>query len=344
MSHVKLSLDPFNFSHARYTMTAFISEFERGVLSSLLGHKRTQVLWRINSRQACILGIREAGRRHWVVKMPGWRILEALTPEERAANTVMMNRLTVELQTRLSELGLKLPDCYRVMEINGFPVHQSSDHGEDCEQIVRRSPAELTNILHQIICGLNGVFERGEGKVGVEARLSNFALSKEGKVVYIDLFPPLIYYDGHYVVHFPNPTTKAEIEIEIERKFRPFGILRRMRCDLLAINPAWDEPFFQALNEVKNPILRDELKERFRNLPDQCVGHLSASRLEGLIRSLPSGDADTRREIAARVLPVNKVRDQTMHQVFDNTSHVGLSNKERQARQEKFLRIIRPYM
>ncbi len=324
-------------------MATNISDFERGVLKHLFRRQAVEVVWRINSRSASILGIR-AARGPWVIKMPGWRVLEVLPPDQRAAGAVMMNEVTLALQARLGELGVRLPDYYRTMEISGFPVHQSSDHGEDCAQIVRRSPEELPGILRQIIQGLNGVFERGEEKVGIEARLSNFALSAEGKVIYIDIFPPLIHHNGQYFVHFPNPSDPEEVETEIGRKFRPFGILRRMRCDLLATNPIWDEPFFQALDEVNNPVLREDLKVRFRNLPDQRVEHLSTVELEELLEGLPFGDVDTRREIAAKVIPMSDTRDQVMAQVFASTSFVGVSDNERQARLERFLQIIKPFM
>lgn len=320
-----------------------VSEFERTVLEQLFGHPAIEVTWTVNSRSARIIGVREA-RGPWVVKMPGWRTLEILSPDERQAGSVTMNQATAAFHERLTKLGVKLPNFYEIKEVSGFPVHLSSDHGEDCAQIVRRSPGELARIIRWIIRNLNGVFEHGNDQLGIDARLSNFALAQNDEVIYIDIFPPLIYYDDRYFVHFPNPTDPQEVQTEIERKFKPFGILRRLRFDLLAVNPTWSDIFFEALDEVNNPNLRQELKSRFRSLPDQRVGQMDRQQRADLLEGLPFGDVDAYREIAAQLIPMSEVRDPVMAQVFAATSFVGVSDSERRARWERFLQIIDPFL
>ncbi len=327
----------------RLQVNTSISEFERNVLEKLFGHEAVEVLWSIDSRSARILGVREA-RGPMVVKMPGWRTLEVLSPDERLAGANTMNRATTAFHTRLMDLGVTLPNFYQMSEVNGFPVHLSSDHGEDCAQIVRRDQGQLQGILEKIVRNLNGVFERGNAQIGIDARLSNFALSQDGEIIYIDIFPPLIYFEGQYFVHFPNPTVLEEVSIEIDRKFKPLGILRRLRFDLLAVNPAWHECFFQTLDMVENIHLRANLKVRFQNLPDQLVGQMSRQERHDLLKSLPFGDVDSCREIAAQLIPMGELRDPVMNQVFAATSFVGVSNAERLARWERFQQIIDPFL
>lgn len=320
-----------------------ISDFERHVLEQLFGHQAVEVLWIVNSRSARIVGVREA-RGPWVVKMPGWQTLEILSEVDRQAGSATMNQATAEFHSRLAALGVRLPDFYQIQEIFSFPVHLSSDHGEDCAAVVRRTHEELASITRKIVRSLNGVFEHGQNKVGVDARLSNFALAQDGEIIYIDIFPPLVYHDDQYFVHFPNPTDQEEVDTEIERKFKPFGILRRLRFDLLAINPNWSGIFFEALDEVDSLILRQELKDRFQSLPDQRVRQMDKQQRIDLLNGLPFGDVDTYREIAAQLIPVSEVRGQVMAQVFAATSFVGVSDAERRARWEKFLQIIDPFL
>jgi len=324
-------------------VNSVVSEFEMNVLEKLFGHLSVEVLWRIDARSATILGVREAGGP-WVVKMPGWRILEVLSPDQRLASAVTMNRATVAFREQLTNLGVALPNLYHMQEVNGFPVHLSSDHGEDCAQIVRRDRAQLSSILTKIVSSLNGVFERGNCQIGIDARLSNYALSPDGQIVYIDIFPPLVNFEGRYFVHFPNPTTPEEVGVEINRKFKPFGILRRLRFELLSVNPTWHGSFFLALDAVDNFHLREDLKQGFQNLPDQRVGQMSKQERLDLLNGLPFGDVDSYREIAAQVIPLDQVREQIMVQMFDATSFVGFSDIERRAKWERFLHIIDPFL
>lgn len=320
-----------------------ISDFERHVLEQLFGHQAVEVLWIVNSRSARIVGVREA-RGPWVVKMPGWHTLEVLSDQGRHAGAVTMNQATTAFHARLTELGVHLPNFYHMQEIAGFPVHLSSDHGEDCAAIVRRDHEELASIVRKIVKNLNGVFEHGQSNVGIDARLSNFALAQDGEIIYIDIFPPLVYHDDRYFVHFPNPTNPEEVATEIERKFKPFGILRRLRFDLLAVNPDWGDAFFQALDEVDNLALRQELKARFQSLPDQLVRQMDRQQRVELLEGLPFGDVDAYREIAAQLIPVSEVRGPVMTQVFAATSFVGVPDSERRARWERFLQIIDPFL
>lgn len=321
-----------------------ITDFERSVLEDLFGHGAIEVLWNQDSRSARILGVREA-RGPWVVKMPGWGTLAVLNQEERSAQVSLMNRATMAFHSRLTKLGVTLPRHYEIKELRGFPIHLSSDHGEDCARIVQRSPSELSSTIEKIVRIITGVFASGDRQVGIDARLSNFSLSENGEAaVYIDIFPPLINFDGQYLVHFPNPTAPEEVAIEIERKFTPFGILRRLRFDLLAVNPAWGEQFSDALRAVDDQPLRSELNDRFGALPDQRVLQMSEMERRRLLNRLPPGDADTRREIAARVIPVGALRSEVMLQVFAATSFVGVSENERHARLERFGAIIDPFL
>lgn len=313
------------------------------VLGQLFGHRSIEVLWRIDARSATILGVREAGGP-WVVKMPGWRILEVLSPDKRLASAVAMNRATAAFREQLTKLGVTLPNFYHMQEVNGFPVHLSSDHGEDCAQMVRRDNSQLKTILTKIVSSLGGVFERGHDQIGIDARLSNYALSPDGQIVYIDIFPPLVYFEGQYFVHFPNPTTPEEVIVEINRKFKPFGILRRLRFELLSVNPTWHDSFFQALDAVDDFGLRADLQQRFQNLPDQRVGQMSKRERLDLLWNLSFGDVDSYREIAAQVIPLDQVREQVMVQMFDATSFVGFSDIERRAKWERFLHIIDPFL
>lgn len=300
-----------------------------------------EMKWEKDSRCTAIYGIECSGRK-WVVKIPGRGSVWTLSQEQFLEQGDFINEATEAFLQRLRALGVPLPDPYTTMLVQGIPVHFMPDEGEDCYDILRRAPDRIEEILRGILEAIMGVLLGADRQVGLDARLSNFALPG-GKVRCIDVFPPLLVFQGVTLVHYPNPTDPAEVAREVERKFTPFGMLRRLRFDLMAVRPEWGDTFIRLLREMGEPQLA-QLVDGFKGLPDRQIVELAGTQRRILLDKLEPADADSRREIAARLLPTDGSRDRLMREVFAATSFVGSTEEERKRRLGSYSELISSFL
>lgn len=309
---------------------------EKTVLAHLFGHGADPVVWwRKASRYASVLGVINGKR--WVVKLPVYDRLGQLNEADRRRETEYLNTTSKEFLKRLRDWGVALPETYDIGEVDGFPIHLVSDEGSDCSAYVTNNAKRLPHVLTGSISTLRAMLtSRDLLDAGIDARLSNFATKDGRKVAYIDVFPPLIKLADGYQVHYPNPTDPDIVSGEVERKFTPFGILRRLRFDLISANPDWESMFFTCLVDQLGAKKGLQMIRQFNELPDSRLPFLDRPGKLRLLESVPSQDVDTLRELAARLIPHGEYKTKVMEEVFTLTSRsttvAAAEHEERVAR------------
>lgn len=301
------------------------------------------IRWRKRSFYAQIVGVTR-GEEKLVVKIPVPWELGRICDDAREREGAFLNDAVEEYQRALADTGIPLPAVYETTLVDGYPVHLISDTGEDCEMRVRREPALLPEILREVLAGIRGILWNGEERVGLDARLGNFGGSN-GRVVYFDIFPPLIRFQGSHLVHYPNPDDPRAVRLEVTRKFMRFGILRRLRFDLMVIDPEWEAIFLESLAMFGEP-MASEVLQQFSTLHDAQWQRLKHSQRSDFLRRIQPMDVDTMREIAVRVIPLRgEERRRVMEEVFVATSlAITRDPDEHAARLERYRRILAEYI
>ncbi len=302
-----------------------------------------RVRWRRSSRYAEIIGV-ECGNDQWVIKLPSQGVFQHLPDAERSQAVEHINGVTEFFRDELARHDVPLPSVYGIYSVNVCPVHLVSDEGEDCMSFVQRCPERVRSVLPAIVGAISKLLVEGQRCVGIDARLSNFATRDGDLVVYIDIFPPLVLHEGKYWVHYPNPSDAAIVAAEVERKFTPLGVLRRLRFDLMAVDPDWEAPFAHSLDRLPDS-LRCFVRSALESLPDSRVLSLDARQRLALLEG--TTDVDTLRELAIRLIPypAGAIRQRIMEAVFDNTSQAAAADaKTREERLQKFLELMRPFL
>jgi len=315
----------------------------RGMLETVLG-RSIDIQWEKDSNCAHLVGFKINDTR-LVAKIPALLLLSGLDFQERLAQAKLINKATKSFLRLLAFYDVPLPSKYYcVLSKEGYAVHFMSDEGTDCAALVQREPEQLPAVLKAILTVLQNSLSITTPEIGIDARLSNFAFNGHG-AVYFDVFPPLFVDDGHHMVHYPNPQDPKVIQLEVERKFQPFGILRRLRFDLLAVDPGWETSFFEALSVLEEP-LKTEIISKFKALPDGSVATLSTEERLRLLDNILATDVDTMREVAAKLVTLRgEERQSFMQEVFVCTSlAITTDPAEHEARLARYRQLVRPYV
>lgn len=234
-------------------------------------------------------------------------------------------KLAQEVNTRTSifnellrERSVPVPRRYETRIVNGEVWHLSTYEGLDFhEQLSGNGGENVQDRMATILEAILGVILQEHPQVGIDPRLSNFA--GNGKPIYIDMFPPLLALGGQLHVHFPNPAGHQAVAVEFERKFTMEGILRRLRFEFMAINPAWGSKFEEVVYDILPCELYDRVGKFFQSLPDN-IFPASREKLEKVIDSLIPDQIDEMRSLAARLIPLGADRARMMYEVFILTS------------------------
>jgi hypothetical protein len=146
----------------------------------------------------------------------------------------------------------------------------------------------------------------------------------------VDTFPPLVKFQGEFLVHFPNPIDPKIIEQELKRKFDPLGILRRLRFSILAQDAGIGEAdIVVAVRSVVGKTFGDQVQQFFQTLPDN-------KPVEVALAELTLDDPDAIRELALRFMPrCGEAHAKYFSAVFDLSSNfcpLQITAEERIAR------------
>lgn len=316
---------------------------ERAVIDRVFG-PFDEVRWRKRSHYAQIVGVTR-GNEKLVVKLPVPWVLGRLCDDAREKEGEFLNRVVDAYLKALTAVGVSVPSVYELALVDGYPVHLISDAGEDCEVQILSDPSRLSEILRMVLLGISGMVQDDKERVGLDARLRNFGFSNR-HAVYFDVFPPLVYFDGAYLVHYPNPDDPRAVASEVTRKFTGFGILRRFRFDLMVINPELEAAFLSALEVLGEP-MRSQVVERFGTLPDAQWSQMRTSgQKRDFLRRIGPMDVDTMRDIAVRAIPLRgRQRYDIMSKVFVATSlAITRDPDEHAARLERYRHILAEYL
>lgn len=161
----------------------------------------------------------------------------------------------------LKKLGVPVPDLYSVSRRDQQVVERAADGGDNLQKLLADKTISLEEAASLILKASAGILRQGENpQVGIDPHPANWCL-KEGKLVFVDLFPPYFARKNNPLAGFPQPSTIEEICGNYERYYTAIGIFRLLRFNLVRIAG------FEA-----EKIIRDEL---FSELPDLAPGILA---------------------------------------------------------------------
>lgn len=308
------------------------------VVSSYIAERLGQVeeIWSRKTRYCGIVRVVSTesinGCNDWVVKV--------VMPEQADA-AVQFNEASKVFRRELASVEVPLSAVYEMTLRGKYAVQLSSYEGVDCDQVITQDFGQAPTVVRAILTSIKGLLSQPQpSNVGMDSQLSNFCWNN-GRPVYTDTFPPLCFYRGQRLVHYPNPTSPEEIEREVGRKFTALGILRRLRFSLLALSPSLGVVFEQAL-EVLDDDLQVQMREFIATIPNGNIHGMARSELLALIDGLSHDDVETRREIAALVIPETLPnRSELLREIFVCTSLVPLPDQPPlEARLKTFRQIV----
>jgi hypothetical protein len=279
------------------------------------------VVWQVKSRYALVTCINN-GR--------GVIVEKEICPESvNSQNARWVNRTSMYFRKKLRGLGVLLAEPYTFVEREGKAIQCSPYVGLDLDEVFHEGGATPA-VLKELLSTISGVLTQKEREVGLDARLSNFCLGPDGRVYYVDTFPPLVKYQGEFLVHFPNPTDSKIVEQELKRKFNPLGILRRLRFSILAQDAGISEAnILAAIGSVMGEAFGGGVRNFFQALPDN-------KELSVALAELTLDNPDAIRELALRFMPPRgEARTKFFHQVFDLSSNfcpLKITAEERMSR------------
>lgn len=232
-----------------------------------------------------------------------------------AGNAHWVNETSRYFREKLRRLGVLLAEPYTFEEVDGKAIQYSPYVGQDLEEILTRG-LSVASVLEKLVATMSGVLSQTEREVGIDARVSNFCLGPDGRVFYVDTFPPLVKYDGNFIVHFPNPVNPVIVEQELRRKFDPLGVMRRLRFSILEQDSGISEELIlDAVDKVMGTAFGFQVREMFYNLPDH-------KNLEVALGEITLEDPDGIREVALRVMPPSgEARVHFLTEIFNLSSH-----------------------
>ncbi|OGY52436.1 MAG: hypothetical protein A3J65_01510 [Candidatus Buchananbacteria bacterium RIFCSPHIGHO2_02_FULL_45_11b] len=243
-----------------------------------------------------------------VKKIMPW-LFETLAEPERNDLARLFNESTLKFRRGLQQHGVLVASTYECLYQDGQVFHISSEEGITAQTAVSQaSPAQRIMLLNRIIQAIYGVLYQDESlSVGLDPQLDNFGMkicpaSGDITVAYIDVFPPLCFFEGRHLVHYPNPTDQKVIKWELSRKFRPLGILRRLRFSVLSIDISLEEIFLKCLKDGLSGQLYRQALEFFESLPDAVIKNGFDSAAVGKqIEGIPLDGIDDIREVGMRL-------------------------------------------
>ncbi len=287
-----------------------------------------KILWQVVSRHALVTCTKEK---------KGCFVTKQIAPKAvNKENANWVNKVSKKFRDGLKELNVPLAEPYTFYKKGGNALQKSPYIGIDLEQIVKKRGTPQIGLIDILLESIKDLLLLKNNLIGIDARLSNFCLGSDGKVYYVDTFPPLIFYRKEYIVHFPNPTDPKTIEQEVQRKFNYLGILRRLRFSILEQDAGLtEENFLDSIYRVLGQKICDESKKFFDSFLDK-------RKIEEAIDLINLDDPDSIREVALRIMP-KKGTGQTIffQEIFNLSSNfcpLNISSDEKLERiKELFL-------
>src|SRR3989344_2342089 len=265
------------------------------------------IVWQVKSRYALVTCI-DNGR--------GAIVEKEIAPERvNSQNALWVNQTSIYFREKLRALGVPLAEPYTFTEEGERAIQSSPYVGPDLEEVFRKGEATPA-ILEKLLSAISGVLAQQDSEGGIDARLPNFCLGSDGGVYYVDTFPPLVKYEGEFIVHFPNPAEAEVVKQELQRKFDPLGILRRLRFSILAQDVGISETdILGATRSVMGEAFSEKVRDFFQTLPDH-------KEIEVALTELTLDSPDAIRELALRFMPpAGEARKKYFSQVFDLSSN-----------------------
>lgn len=209
------------------------------------------------------------------------------------------------------------------------PIHIASYEGPDCLKLIQADPSKqnVKRLLRGILTSVVGVLHQPTPlKVGTDLQLANFTLN--GRLRYVDIFPPLIWDEAnkYYIVHEPQPSDPEEVEQHVFRKFTMEGTLRRLRFFVLSLSKEYEPILMQEIKNVLSSDAWNKFDNYLNHLPDVQFREIKPNSKSILIKtfdSLEGNDYDSMRDLALRIIPDGVERATEIYRVFRMARYPG---------------------
>lgn len=153
-------------------------------------------------------------------------------------------------QALLEETGMRIAPLEDIklhynLERGGSEILQiSGHHGASVESVFRDGDdTAVTGVLRMMLEQLHFIFARlsadGDLSVGIDPKPGNFTRDELGQLWFVDTMPPRFRKDGHALVEYPAPKTRAGYEVGYRRHFTVAGVLLVLQTQTCRLNPRY---------------------------------------------------------------------------------------------------------
>jgi hypothetical protein len=272
---------------------------------------------------ACFRDIDDPSAGVVIKRILPWH-LDTLPAVQRDEVARLFNQSTLHFRELLQQYQVPVAKTYECLYQDGHVFHISSEEGTSAQTCINHDHCDRPKMIGLIVRAIAPLLTQPDPPmVGLDPQLDNFGVVRQPDdelgVVYVDIFPPLCYFEGRHLVHYPNPTDQKVIEWELDRKFRPLGILRRLRFSVLSVDLALEEIFLAELRQALESRLFGQIRDFFESLPDAAIRNgFNRQDISRLIQNIPDEGVDDIREVGMRLASRSVLtRKQFLAEVFD---------------------------
>lgn len=239
--------------------------------------------------------------------------------------------------------GIPVPPYHRLVIKKNHLVEFATDLGNKRLDVLLQqgSAKKKENLMTKYITAILPILEQKRYHIGFDASAENFFLFQD-KFTFCDFVPARMRYQGTYLVGFPQPRKKKDIQKSYERYYLPYGILRRARIFFINVHPNLDQIFFSALQKKLSRSTFQAVQAQFHASDEFIVKkYLESKQWNKALKTIEDiSDTDTLREIA--VLVFWFLKKQTVPpEVYDlSRLHLHFSSKQKQERLATFKQSI----
>lgn len=279
----------------------------------------------------------------FVAKLIEHQVLSTYSLQKRRRAIRSLYKTTNAYYHLLKKEGIPVPPHHELVIEKNQLIEFATDLGNKrLDAILQKaSIKERQNLTTKYITEILPILGQEKYHVGFDASAENFFWFK-GRFTFCDFVPARMKYQGAYLVGFPQPTKRKEIQKGYERYYLPYGILRRARIFFLSIHPQLDQIFFSALQKKLSKSAFQRLQNQFQASDEFIVKkYIKLKQWPRALKTIESiSDTDTLREIAILVFWL--IKEQTIPtEVYDlSRLHTHFSQRQKEKRFTTFKKSI----
>lgn len=265
-----------------------------------------------------LLRVQTESHRQYVAKTYRPKFFEGMRDLDLARQKAEEIRDDVlEYHRRLKTLDIPVSPTFEVIvesqEQPFMVISISCEGGRDLRVLLRQNSKDLklaSHLIYMALVSLRAFLTGSSREIGLDSNPANFCFLDMGdnanfSLLFDDLFPPMYRKNGVCLAGYPHPDNPRLAESNYQRYYTPFGVLRIFRFNLMRIDPALEDIFFQELQNT----LGDKAKQfglNFQDLHEREIAVLlrenRRDKICSILREKDQYKIDDLREMAFRIL------------------------------------------